>query len=544
MPPVDPKRLPPLELHFPDSPEIVSIRIALGDVRTIGRATECSICLNNASVSREHAILRYDDEGASVEDRHSRHGTKVNGVKLDPGIRLPIGEGDEILCGPVRVQVDRVYERVRTENMDGTLQAVHTVMLGTRSGGGPQLIRVLRELTRIDPEVGGREAVGAAVLRQLLGVTALERGLLVRGAGDALDGRVSVIARVGEHGGSISSTVLAASKDPARVAHLSQSQQLGHAQSIIGSGVTETVCARVPVRSGDELYIYLDSGRGTRSISDEAAEFVGLAAAVCGFVFDGIEYRKLSEMRSHFERAANVQQKLLPSRTGTSGSLSWALESVPAEPPDEANLGSGRPSGDIVGVAVRPDGSTLAWIGDVCGHGIGAALLMSAAQSWLHAAAGRVEDPAVTLAALNEFLHTHTEAYDFASLLLAAISEDGSVEICDAGHGHAFRIGAGGPECIELPGESGGAVVGAMPDASYSTYRIRLGTGERLVLATDGVRESKGAADEEFGAERILDALRGSRSADDDLARLRAAVDAFTGGVRHDDRTILSIERR
>jgi len=328
------------------------------------------------------------------------------------------------------------------------------------------------------------------------------------------------------------------------VAHLSQSSQLGNAQSIIGSGVSETVCARVPVRSGEELFIYLDSRRSQGSVADDAAEFVGVAAAVCGLVFDGIEYRKLNEMRSHFERAANVQQKLLPSRMGTSGSLSWALESVPAEPPDEANLGSGRPSGDIVGVAIRPDGSTLAWIGDVCGHGIGAAILMSAAQSWLHAAVGRVEDPAVTLTALNEFLHLHTEASDFASLLVAAISEDGSVEICDGGHGHAFRIGASGPEYIEVPVDSGGAVVGAMPDASYTSYRIRLGAGERLVLATDGVRESKNAADEEFGTDRILEALRGSRSADDDLARLRTAVDAFTGGVRHDDRTILSIERR
>jgi len=539
----DPKRFPPLELHFPDSPELAPVRIVHGDVRTIGRATECSICINNASVSREHAIVRYDDDGASIEDRNSRHGTKVGSVKLEPGMRLPIGEGDTILCGPVRIDVDRVYERVRTENLGGSPQDVRTVMLGARRGGGPQLIRVLRELTRIRPEEGGREVTAQAILRQLLAATGLERALLVRGASDSPDGRVSVIARVGEASGAISSTVLAAAKDKDRVAHLSQSQQLGNAQSIIGSGVSETVCARVPLNSGEELYIYLDSRRGQGSVSDDAAEFVGVAAAVCGLVFDGIEHRKLSEMRSHFERAANVQQKLLPSRMGTSGALAWALESVPAEPPDEANLGSGRPSGDIVGVAVRPDGSTLTWIGDVCGHGIGAALLMSAAQSWLHAAAGRVEDPAVTLTALNEFLHHHTEAHDFASLLVAAIAEDGSVEICDAGHGHAFRIGPGGPAYIEVPSESGGAVVGAMPDATYATYRIRLAAGERLVLATDGVRESTNAAGEQFGTDRVLEALRGSRSAEDDLARLRAAVEAFSGGVRHDDRTILSIER-
>ena len=536
------RRLPPLELSFPDSPELVTVRLVHGDERSLGRATECAICVNNQSVSREHAVFRYGDEGASVEDRRSKHGTRVNGVPVTPGVPAPIGEGDVVACGPVHIRVDRVYERVRTENVGGDADQVRTVVLGAR-GGAPQLIRVLRDLMRMDPGQGGREAAAQTVLRQVLEVTRLERGLLVRGTGDARDeGRVAILARVGEDIGAISRTVLAAAKDPTRVAHLSQNQQFRYAESIIGAGVTEMVCARVPVRSGEELFLYLDSRRPAGLVGDEAAEFVGVAAGVCGLVFDGIEYRKLSELRSHFERAATVQQRLLPSRTGSAGGLSWALESQPANPPDEANLGASV-SGDIVGVARRPDGSTLAWIGDVCGHGMGAALLMSAAQSWMHAAAGRVEDPSVTLSALNDFLYQHTESFDFASLLVAAISEDGVVDLCDAGHGHAFRVTARGPEYAELPADSGGLVVGATPDARYTSVRLQLGPGERLVLATDGVRESKARDGSEFGVARILDALRGSPDAVSDLARLVEAVNRFAGTVRHDDLTILSLSR-
>jgi len=373
-------------------------------------------------------------------------------------------------------------------------------------------------------------------------VTGLERGMVVKGMGEGIDGRVAILARAGGEGGIVSRTVLAAAQDPSLVAQLSQNQNFQQAHSIIGSGVTETVCARVPVRSGEELFLYCDARKALALSGDEVAEFVGFAAGLCALVFDGIEYRKLSEMRAHFERAASVQRRLLPERTGATVAISWALESIPAAPPDEATMAA-NVSGDIVGVATRPDGSTLAWIGDVCGHGMGAAILMSAAQSWLHAAAGRVEDPALTMMALNEFLHQHTEAYDFASLLVVTIAPDGSVELCDGGHGHAFLVGAGGASVVEIPADVGGLVVGAAPETSYRSLRLRLGTGERLVLATDGVGESKDEHGVEFGVERILGALRESRDAEGDVASLVQAANAFARGVRHDDLTVLSIAR-
>ena len=531
----------PLELGFPDDMGVPPLRIARGERLVVGRAAECGVALDNQSVSREHAVLEYGDGGLTVQDRASKHGTRVNGVRLIAGIPAPIGEGDAVHFGPVRMRVDRVYARLRTDLAMAGSDPVRTVLLEEKRGT-PQLVRTLRELMRVQAAEGGREEMAQALLRQVVGAAGLERGLLVRGDGAGADGRVSIVAHVGADIGGISRTVLQAARDPAHVAHLSQHQQIRLAESIIGSGVTEMVCARVPVRSGEELFLYCDSRHKSGLVGDEIAQFVGVAAAVCGLVLDSIEYRKLGELRSHFERAATVQRNLLPPRTGTVGTIAWALESVPAAPPSEASLGASV-SGDIVGVAARPDGSTLVWIGDVCGHGIGAALLMSAAQAWLHAAAGRVEDPAVTLAALNEFLYEHSEPCDFASLLVAAVGADGTVEICDAGHGHVFRVGAGGAEYVELPTESGGFVVGAMPDSGYSSMRLQLAAGERLVLVTDGVRESKSAAGEEFGVARVLEALRGEGGVGDDVARLHDSVHRFAAGVREDDLTILSVGR-
>ncbi|MEY4118749.1 MAG: hypothetical protein RLZZ116_2077, partial [Planctomycetota bacterium] len=71
----------------------------------------------------------------------------------------------------------------------------------------------------------------------------------------------------------------------------------------------------------------------------------------------------------------------------------------------------------------------------------------------------------------------------------------------------------------------------------------RLAAGERLVLATDGVGESKDEHGVEFGMERIIGSLRESRDAEGDVARLVKAVNAFAHGVRHDDLTVLSLAR-
>ena len=537
--PTNAERLPTLELTFLDSPATKPVRLKLGDEFTIGRAPECGVFINNPSVSREHAVLRFGEEGVSIEDRNSRHGTLVNGVRTREGGRVRIVEGDVIKLGPERIRLGRVYERIRTDMPISSAEELRTVVLGGRTGGD-QAMRVLREVMRANPSEMSEEAAGRLLLERVQTTAGVERAMIVRmipGSSEA-----QIVARVGIDIGNASRTVIAAAEEGGRVAHLSLPDQIGHLGSIAGAGVCEILCARLQVRADPHLYIYADSRSAARFTGGDVAEFVGAAAGLGGLVFDGIALRKLGELRQHYARAAAVQKKLLPDRTGSTGTISWALDSIAAAPPDEANLGT-NVSGDIVGVARRPDGSTLAWIGDVCGHGIGAALLMSAAQSWLHAAAGRVEDPAVTVAALNEFLYQHTEPFDFASLWVAAFELNGDVLVCDAGHGHAFRVGAAGLEPLDFAEDDGGCVIGAMPDTVYASVRVRLAAGERLVLTTDGVRESRASDGAEFGSDRVVEALRGSTGSDDDLRRIHEALMRFSKGVRHDDVTVLSLAR-
>lgn len=63
----------------------------------IGRDPECRLCLADPIVSRRHAILRVDSQGATIEDLGSRNGVLVNRVRIEGTRRLV--PGDAIVIG-------------------------------------------------------------------------------------------------------------------------------------------------------------------------------------------------------------------------------------------------------------------------------------------------------------------------------------------------------------------------------------------------------------------------------------------------------------
>lgn len=68
--------------------------------------------LDDASVSRKHAEIRYDRDGWSVRDLASANGTFLNGKRLDPGT-WPLRVHDIIRFGNVTVVVEQLRPEVR-----------------------------------------------------------------------------------------------------------------------------------------------------------------------------------------------------------------------------------------------------------------------------------------------------------------------------------------------------------------------------------------------------------------------------------------------
>lgn len=79
------------------------MELAEGDAATIGRSHECTIVVDDRTVSRVHAELRRDHGGWSIADMASTGGTFVNGARV--GARTPLAEGDVITIGTAQLTV-------------------------------------------------------------------------------------------------------------------------------------------------------------------------------------------------------------------------------------------------------------------------------------------------------------------------------------------------------------------------------------------------------------------------------------------------------
>jgi pSer/pThr/pTyr-binding forkhead associated (FHA) protein len=67
----------------------------------VGRdGTSCSIVLQEARVSSNHASIRRENGVIAVRDDHSHNGTFVNGVRIQSGVWTALSLGSTVRFGP------------------------------------------------------------------------------------------------------------------------------------------------------------------------------------------------------------------------------------------------------------------------------------------------------------------------------------------------------------------------------------------------------------------------------------------------------------
>ena len=87
-----------------DTPQ--SHTFATGEV-VIGRSPECNVVLKDFGISRQHARIVVDEDGARIVDLKSKNGTQVNGV---PVVEAPLKDGDRILLGKFQLTFSKSLE--------------------------------------------------------------------------------------------------------------------------------------------------------------------------------------------------------------------------------------------------------------------------------------------------------------------------------------------------------------------------------------------------------------------------------------------------
>ena len=199
--------------------------------------------------------------------------------------------------------------------------------------------------------------------------------------------------------------------------------------------------------------------------------------------------------------------------------------------------------GDYFDVFPLENNRTAFLIADVSGKGLGAALLTTMLQGALSAMTLGT-DPARVFNHVNRFLCDHAEVGRYATMFFGILDDDGHLEFINAGHPSPFLIRHG---VAEEPFSEGSYPVGLVPEAEYTTARLKLEPGDTMVLFSDGVTEAMDPDEQMFGVPRLREVLTGQTECPlDQLQKcvLEAVENFARGASQADDLTLLVVRYR
>ena len=266
---------------------------------------------------------------------------------------------------------------------------------------------------------------------------------------------------------------------------------------LIAAVTVNIVLLRIVVRPLDRLVAFAaETGRGKfglRAGGFQSRELNALSRALSDMS------RSLEELdrqrRTQLQKARSIQRHLLPETPQLTG-VTFAARYEPAD--DVA--------GDFYDVKSLADGSWVAMMADVTGHGIPAAMTATLLKAHFAEGCEHSSDLLQIARSVNRRFTSLTLDGDLASaVLLRFFPDSGTLQIVNAGHDAALYLSKGGQLRESI---STGLLLGLVDEAAWSIDEIQTGTGDRLLLFTDGVTETFNADREMFGRCRIEDILK------------------------------------
>ena len=183
-------------------------------------------------------------------------------------------------------------------------------------------------------------------------------------------------------------------------------------------------------------------------------------------------------------------------------------------------------------------------IADVSGKGIPAALFMMATKILISDRTIMGGTPAEILEFVNNRICANNPAEMFVTVWLG-ILDINTGEMIAANAGHEYPVLCHKGEKFEVIKDDHSFVIGGMENMKYKNYEFKLQKGDRLFVYTDGIPEAINSDEEQFGVERMTDALNLDPTVEpmEVLANVRKEVNDFVdGAVQFDDLTMLCLK--
>jgi hypothetical protein len=241
------------------------------------------------------------------------------------------------------------------------------------------------------------------------------------------------------------------------------------------------------------------------------------------------------KLHAEFSVARRAQQGMLPQAPPDIPGYSIAASCTPS-----LDVG-----GDLYDFLKLPDGRIGIGVADVSGKGVPAALYMTLTKGLLASVSKDCSELAGVLEEVNRHLHGVTRKKVFVTMALGFLDvEKRMLQCARAGHNPVvWRQASRGLTTLVSPGGLGlGITAARVFSTQLKMVEMALSEGDAVVFYSDGITEAMNSSLEQFGEERLMEAVEKA----DHLAAAGArdsilsAVSAFLGGVHpQDDMTLV-----
>jgi serine phosphatase RsbU (regulator of sigma subunit)/pSer/pThr/pTyr-binding forkhead associated (FHA) protein len=516
---------------------------------SVGRAPSNQLSYPSAEqLSRKHLAIEREGMCWVARDLGSTNGTLVNGARMTgPHV---LRSGDLITAGQVKI----VYR-------EGNNLAAETIVFTNEvpvTAGAMTISESLQGLISQESEQGsrhmralitaGRQLATHLPLHKLFDLildlsteaVGASRGMLM-----TIENEDFQVRSAKGHNLRISSHVrdmVIQEKRSLLVCDVMKDSAFAAHASIVSSQVRSMIA--VPLQTEDRVIglIYLDSAH---SVKDFTRQDLSLLTVMANMAAVRIENARLAEIEQaerlrarELEYAATIQRSMLPSRFPPfpeRADFELHAAMVPA-----TEVG-----GDLFDFFLL-DPERLAFaVGDVSGKGIPAALFMAVTRTLLRTAARHQKSPGACLTEMNQALVEQNSSGMFATLFYGILNtSNGALEYSNGGHTLPYAFSPDGQ--LRTLKECSGPMLGFFEGFQYQTQRTEIGSGEGVLLFTDGVTEARNKKDEFFEESRLEDylAAHASQSVEELVRGVQAEVERFeAGSARTDDITVLALRR-
>ncbi len=259
----------------------------------------------------------------------------------------------------------------------------------------------------------------------------------------------------------------------------------------------------------------------------------GVIAEHTNHMIDGLRHR--FELMHSLKLAEEVQQNLIPTRDP-------AIENYDVS---GISMYCDQTGGDYYDYFTLPQGKLGIAVADACGHGIGAAMLMTTVRAFMISAVGNYANPARLLNEVNKWITRDCAASgNFTTMFFLELDpQTHQLRWVRAGHEPPLHYRRRENRVTALEGD--GIVLGIDESYNFENQLTEVDTGDLILIGTDGIFETRNSENLLLGYDRVCDII--TRDKEQTATALQNAivseVKSFRGEVdQEDDITLVVIK--